>query len=126
MENLFYLAQIFGALGTISRIVLAISGMALFVSGIIYLVADEENDYSPEDRPNAKKVFKRTLPIAIVSLLFVVFVPTKKTFLFMVGGHAVDKAIERNPEVKDIPGNTLELLNEYIKSETKELREKKK
>ena len=42
----------------------------------------------------------------------------------MVGGKAVDSIVEKNPEVKELPENTLNLLNEYIKAETEKVKAK--
>lgn len=61
-----------------------------------------------------------------VALLITVFTPTKQTYLFMCGGAAVDSIVEDNPEVKELPGNTLNLLNEYIKLETEKIKKGKK
>ena len=44
----------------------------------------------------------------------------------MVGGSAVDKVVENNPEIKEIPGNTIDLLNEYIKAQTENIKAKHK
>ena len=42
----------------------------------------------------------------------------------MMGGRVVDQAITENPDIKQIPANTLDLLNEYIKLETEKVRER--
>jgi hypothetical protein len=53
----------------------------------------------------------------------VVFIPEKKTFLFMVGGKAVDTLVDKT-NIEEIPGNTINLLNEYIKAETEGIKQR--
>lgn len=75
------------------------------------------------------KWIKKTLPRWLIMVAFaaltLIFVPNKRTYLFMVAGRGIDNVVSSNPGIKDIPANTLELLNEYIKLETEEIREKR-
>ena len=43
----------------------------------------------------------------------------------MMGGKVVDLTIDNNPEVKEIPEKTINLLNAWIEEETEELKNKK-
>lgn len=43
----------------------------------------------------------------------------------MMGGKVVDTTIENNPEIKELPGNTINLLNEFIEAETDKIRKSK-
>ncbi len=72
-----------------------------------------------------KSITKKVTLVAVLSVLAAIFVPSKKTYLFMVGGRYIDSVISENPEIQELPKNTIELLNEYIKAETEELREEK-
>ena len=42
----------------------------------------------------------------------------------MMGGRVVDMTVENNPQLKEIPGKTIDLLNAWIEEETKSLLEK--
>jgi hypothetical protein len=43
----------------------------------------------------------------------------------MSGGRAIDNAINASPEIKELPENTLMLLNEYIKTATENIKKDK-
>ena len=118
MEKIFYLAQIFGGLSILGHIFLILSSIAILFSCLA--ISFDEDWY--EEYP--KKIFRIITPIFIVSLLLTIFVPSKRTFLLMMGGKAVDSIVEDKPKVKEIPGNTLDLLNEYIKAETEKIKSK--
>lgn len=125
MELIFYLAHVFSCLHTIAIVMLALSVIVLVFSGILSIVACPENDYRPGTDEKAKRVFKKTLPIAIAGLLITTFIPSRETYLFMIGGRVVDSAVSGSPEVKELPANTLNLLNEYIKQKTEDLHQAK-
>lgn len=119
MEKIFYLAQVFDALRLIGTILLAISATALLI--LFTAFCDDTNLQDNEEDRNFCKVSFIGL---VIGFLVVCFVPSKETYLLMVGGRAVDSAIEQNPSVKELPGNTLQLLNEYIISKTEDVRSK--
>lgn len=123
MEKIFYLAQVCGSLSALSKVIMIISTIVCVLSAILYCCANE--DYDETEVKVCSKLCKISLLFVIISTLLVVFVPDKKTFLFMVGGYVVDSVVEDHPNVKEIPGNTLDLLNEYIKTTTEELKYKK-
>ena len=119
MEKIFYLAQVFDALHITGTILMVISIVALVI--VFSATCD---DPSCQDNKENKKFCKWVFAGLIIGFLAVCFVPSKETYLFMVGGKVVDSAIEQNPSVKDLPGNTLQLLNEYIVSKTEGIRNK--
>lgn len=138
MEKIFYLSQVIGGLHTMFGIILGIClCVALFVTIGTIMAAHEhdnpEEDYSfstkeardayAEECLLGYKALKKWATIlwtvVFISACVKIFVPTKQTFLFMLGGAVVDNAIEHKPEIKELPENTLNLLNEYIKEATK-------
>lgn len=122
MEKLFYLAQILGGLNTVFKILLVCSFILLFTALISWGIASCDLDEGMEKC--SKKLIKPALIGIIVGALLNIFVPSKETFLFMVGGKVVDSAIANKPEIKELPENTLNLLNEYIKTATEQLKTK--
>lgn len=135
MEKLFYYAQVIGGLHILFSVICVIGGFAAVCTtiGAIYTAreADDDDYYSVSERQellltykNVRKWAVRLWCILVVAVMGNIFIPTKQTFLFMVGGRAVDNMIENKPEIKEIPGNTFELLNEYIKAETDKIRRK--
>lgn len=122
MEKIFYLAQILGGLNTVSIVLLVCSFILLITTLIVWAIGFCECD---SDLTNAsKKLIKPAVIGIIVGALLNIFVPSKETFLFMVGGKVVDSAIANKPEIKELPENTLNLLNEYIKTATEKLKTK--
>ena len=84
----------------------------------------EHIDFNDEVK-KAAKVLKAAIAPLIIGLLLTTSVPSKQTYLFMVGGRVVDSAVDSNPEIKELPANTLNLLNEYIKQKTDDLYQEK-
>ena len=133
MEKLFYLAQVIGGIHTLFGVILGVGCAIAIIVSIDAIVEADEYDTGPkcekEEHLISHKVRKkwayRLWFMVLISALVTIFVPSKRTYLFMVGGQVVDKAIEQKPEVKELPGNTLELLNEYIKTSTENLKENK-
>ena len=144
MEKIFYLAQVIGGLQTMFGIILGICmAVAIFVTiGAIVMAQDHDNpeenhgfstkearDAYVEESLLTYKALKKWATIlwtvVFISACVKIFVPNKQTFLFMVGGAVVDNAIEHKPEIKELPENTLNLLNEYIKEATDDVRLKR-
>ena len=127
MENIFYFAQVFGTLQgvCIALFVVSLLGL-LFSEGAYFCSMDFRNkysDYTEEDHINSGKWAKRLIPIVLLCSLGCIFIPSKKTYLFMVGGKVIDNAITNNPEIEKLPANTLNLLNEYIKAKTEDIKQ---
>lgn len=118
MEKIFYLAQVFGAINRLAILFLFIGLVGTIIPAGFYL-SDEVND---KDRTILKKIIKFCLASLIIGISCIIFVPKEKTYLFMVGGRYIDSVVSENPEIQELPKNTIELLNEYIKSETENLR----
>ena len=117
MEKIFYLAQIFGNLHAVGAAIFIIS-MIILVLAFMVWSCTADIDSEEEEHHAAWKVMTLSIYPLLISLLVMTFVPKEKTYLLMVGGRTVDHAIQSNPEIKELPGKTLHLLNEYIEAET--------
>lgn len=122
MEKLFYLAQVFDGLNIVGTVFLFLSAIALTVAVITKLV-----NYDPEDEEYEMltKWSRKFAWILVISIMIEIFVPSKRTYLFMIGGKAVDTLVDQT-NIGEIPGNTINLLNEYIKAETENVKNKNK
>lgn len=120
MEKIFYLAQVFNGLNTLGIVLIVVFTVALAV-----FIPVKYCNFDPEDHEwNAlTKWIKRSWWIVFIASLLVIFVPEKKTFLFMVGGKAVDSLVDHT-DIEEVPSNTINLLNEYIKAETERVKER--
>lgn len=120
MEKIFYLAQVFNGLNTLGIVFLVVFTLALVVCMPLKYSMYDENDKEWEI---LSTWIKRSWWMVAISSMLVIFVPEKKTFLFMVGGKAVDELVD-NTNIEEVPSNTINLLNEYIKAETEKVRER--
>ena len=122
MEKIFYLAQVFDGLHIVGIVFLVLAAIALcFLFPFKYITLYDGYDRAKEKSEIYSRWIRRCWWIFSIGLIITVFVPEKKTFLFMVGGKAVDTLIEKT-DIEEIPGNTINLLNEYIKAETENVK----
>ena len=121
MEKIFYIAQLFGTIHDIAAIIIGLSILALvflaawYFMGGLY-VADA---YNEKEVATCKKWVKTTLIIAIVSTLVSTFTPSKQTYLFMVGGNALEE-IAKNEKVQERASKTIDLLDQYLEKKVKD------
>ena len=79
----------------------------------------DADDYNEEEVATCKKWLKTTLIAAIVSALVSTFVPSKQTYLFMVGGNALEE-IAKNEKVQERASKTIDLLDQYLEKKVKD------
>ena len=129
MEKLFYFAKVCGGLNTIGIAFMVIAAIVLCVLIPCKYVTKYEYSYggtndTKEDKVNSfSRWIRRAWWVLSIGIVLTIFVPDKKTFLFMVGGKAVDTLVDKT-SIEEIPGNTINLLNEYIKAETEGIRQR--
>ena len=123
MEHIFYLANVLGVLSKIFTLFFAISFIAVIV--LIIGTCINTHDYGKDDEDTIvlRKWAIRSSVILVVSLLGHIFTPDKDTYLLMKGGQIVDEAYKNSSDLQELPKNTAEFLNEYVKTLTKELKE---
>ena len=121
MEKIFYLAQILGAINTISAVLIGISLFALLILVIWYFNEGyyDPADYEKDDAKVCKKWIRTSLIVAIIATLISTFTPSKQTYLFMVGGHALEE-IANNEKVQERASKTIDLLDQYLENKVKE------
>ena len=125
MEKAFYLAQLFGGLNIVFTIFGAIFGVALIVTLVGRIISSNYEDpscyFTEKEHIIWKRSNKITTLLGIIFITLAVILPSKRTYLLMMSGKIVDMTIEQNPEVKEIPEKTIELLNTWLDQETKKL-----
>ena len=121
MEKIFYLAQLFGAINTISAVLIGISLFALLCLVIWYFSEGyyDPADYEEDDAKVCKKWIRTSLIVTIIATLISTFAPSKQTYLFMVGGHALEE-IANNEKVQERASKTIDLLDQYLENKVKE------
>ena len=126
MEHIFYLANVLGALSTLFKVFMVLG--LCFALFLICGAVIEGHNYGKDDEGAVllKKLAIRCGIIFIVSGLGYIFVPDKDTYLLMKGGEIVEEAYKNSSDLQELPGNTAEFLNEYVKTLTKELKEANK
>lgn len=125
MEKFFYTAQVLGCFsgfGT-ALLILGIIAVLLCFGGFLVSISEDDEDI----KKVAKEGFKASFIVLAIGLVMHTFIPSRQTYIFMMGGKVVDSAIEKsNGEISELPENTLILLNEYIKQETAVIKAKSK
>lgn len=116
MEKFFYLLQIADAFNVLTWIIAVISGLLCIFCVVGILSALDDNDIKL-----CKKSLKPCIIVLSIALLLGIFVPTRKTLILMAGGKIIDQTIQNNPKIKEIPSNTIDLVNEYLKKEIQDL-----
>ena len=129
MEKLFYFAKVCDGLNTIGIVFTVVAAIVICVLIPCKYVTKYEYSYGGQNNNREDKVnsfsrwIRRCWWILSIGIILTIFVPDKKTFLFMVGGKAVDTLVDKT-SIEEIPGNTIDLLNEYIKAETDGIRQR--
>ena len=128
MERMFYIAELVGSINlfcTIAAVLFGISTVAGWIGRAIINALDS-NTYSnyAEEKRVWKMVSKWATILLTIFTISATIIPSKKTYLLMMGGKVVDMTVENNPQLKEIPGKTIDLLNAWIEEETKSLVEK--
>lgn len=92
-------------------IVMSISGIALFISFIMWLVAN----YVEEAKSALKWVIGTFTTLVISSLIFV-FVPSTKEALLIWGVGSTIDYIQENETAKQLPDKCINALNDWVSS----------
>jgi cytochrome b subunit of formate dehydrogenase len=108
-----YFIDVLENIGCIAGIILVVSCIIAFISGMSAVM---------DDSMRAQHIFKRTTVAIALSALFIIFVPAKKTMYLMVGAYAVERVVE-TPEAKEFGSKLLTIVNskldEMIEKESK-------
>ena len=79
----------------------------------------DPSDYEKDDANVCKKWIRTSLIVAIIATLISIFAPNKQTYLFMVGGHALEE-IANNEKVQERASHTIDLLDQYLENKVKD------
>ena len=123
MEKIFYISQILGVFEFVSSFVFIFSVVALAILTVVLHFGDvcDKNDsfYNERIAKNVKIWLKRTLIVSIISVVCCTFVPSKKTYLLMVGSNVIEE-ISKNEKVQERTEKTLDLFDQYLEKKIKE------
>ena len=92
-------------------IVMAVSGMALFITFVLWLMAN----YVEEAKSLIKWVIGTFTTLVISSLIFV-FVPTTKEALLIWGVGSTIDYLQENETAKQLPDKCINALNDWVES----------
>ena len=92
-------------------IVMSVSGMALFISFVLWLTTD----YVEETKSTLKWVIGSFTTLVISSLIFV-FVPSTKEALLIWGVGSTIDYIQENETAKQLPDKCINALNDWVES----------
>lgn len=120
---MFYLAELIGNLNKVCTALAIIFSMAMAIGYIGRVITTVGEDYTEGDKRAFKQLSKYSTIFGIIFILTALILPSKNTYLLMMGGKVVDMTVENNPQLKEIPGKTIDLLNAWIEEETKNIKE---
>ena len=118
---MFYLAELIGNLDRVCTILAILFSIAMAIGWTGRVTFGE--DYTEGDKKAFKQVSKYSTIFGIIFIIAALILPSKNTYLLMMGGRVVDLTIENNPQIKEIPEKTIDLLNAWIEEETKNIKE---
>ena len=108
-------------LGNITPVVVALllaSVLILIICIAVRFVAFEYIDTTDEDQMRNFKALKRvmtsSLVVCLISLITLVFVPSKKDLYLIYGAGNVIDYCKDNPKVKELPDKAVEALNTWL------------
>ena len=123
MEKVFYWANVLGGLKAVLVVFLIVS-VVVFAFWLGFYLSEVFDPVSNEDKiKHYRKGTLLSFAISIVLSLGIVFIPNKETYLLIQGSKAVEQMYNKSETLQELPKNTVNLLNEYIKTLTKELSE---
>lgn len=112
MEEIYWITRLDGVLHA-GNVLLTLSIIAT-VSALCYLISINGDD---EDRPKAIMALKVSIPILILSILIVVFVPSKKDMFLIYGLGTTIEYVKENDRLKEIPDKAIDAIMEYLGQE---------
>ena len=123
MEKVFYWANALDGARVISTILFSIALIVLAIWIGFWFAEISEYGSKDEDAKLYQNRALWTLGLAALLSLGVIFIPDKQTYLLMKGSKAVEEMYKNNETLQELPQNTVNLINEYVKTLTKELQE---
>lgn len=120
---MFYLAELIGNLKKVCIAIAILFSIAMAIGWIGRVISSCCSDYSEDDKKAFKRVSIYSTIFGVVFILAAIIIPSKQTYLLMMGGKVVDMTIENNPQLKEIPGKTIDLLDAWIEEETRNIKE---
>lgn len=135
MWKLFYFADVVETLRVV-LLVLIILSTILFIISLIWRLIYRFDNYEDIDSETIngelnlerlryltlQKLNRIGLITLILSIILRIVTPSKNTIYLMAGGKLVDMTIENNPQIKEVPGKTIDLLNAWLEKETGEIK----
>lgn len=123
MEKVFYWANALDGARVVFVIFLVIALVVLAIWTGFWIAEVTEYGIKDEDAKSYQNRVLWTFGLSALLSLGVVFIPDKQTYLLMKGSKAVEEMYKNNETLQELPKNTVNLINEYVKTLTKELQE---
>lgn len=115
MEKVFYIAEVLDKLQPLLTI-LGVGGLTFFPFVFLYAKCGVDCNTEKERKSVMRGSFV-LLAIGVIAMSLHIAIPTKETYLLMQIGSITDMEVENNPKLKQIPENTIILLNKIIEEE---------
>lgn len=128
MGKIFYLAELFSDLEGLSLAFIILGCLAILMLAAAGYTDDLFTPYSYDEKRESKRLeklakFKKRIKGifvgVLISILTIIIVPDRRTYLLMVGGNAVEE-VAKNERVQEVAGKTLDLIEQYLDQELNE------
>ena len=115
--NEMYWFTVIGNFEILMGIILACSLVALVATIGILVIHNEDDGYGYQ---LARKLLKGTIVAIVISLLGVIFIPSKEDLYVIYGVGSTIDYIKSNDKAKQLPDKAIEALDTWLKQNTKE------
>lgn len=109
MEEIYWITR----LGNIQGLFIALTAISVIFI-FIFLMALIINISERDSTEYQIKAIKKTIPILIISVLGLVFTPTKKEALMIYGVGGTIDYVKSNEKVKELPDKVINALDLYM------------
>lgn len=123
MKELYWIGR-FDAIFHFS-LILCIISLGISLIGFIWWVCTSESKYNKDGAKMAKRMLKTVVPIACITLLLSIFIPTKREAYMIYGiGGTIDRV--RNDSIATkLPHKTIMAIDKYLEDINKNNKDRK-
>lgn len=122
MEELYWIGR-FDVIYHFS-LVLCIISLGLSLVGLIWCVSTSESEYNKNDAKMAKRMLKAVVPIACVTLLLVIFTPTKREAYMIYGIGGTIDYVRNDSIATKLPHKAIMAIDSYLEDINKNNKDK--
>lgn len=122
-SKLYWLTRLDGIVAFFSAIA-SISGIIGLLIGVYYVIVYDKDDMDSIIENKIKSAFKTCCFAFPISLLALVFVPTKNDMIIIYAGGKTMDYVKQDTSLQKIPAQTTKIISNYLDNAIKDLEKK--